>query len=59
MKRIFTVMSVVALLFVATPSQAQKVQIGLKGGYNLMTPKEEKMMNTKTVPVSSLARLSG
>ena len=36
MKRIFTVMSVVALLFVATPSQAQKVQIGLKGGYNLM-----------------------
>ena len=36
MKKVFTVMSVVALLFVATPSQAQKVQIGLKGGYNLM-----------------------
>ncbi len=34
MKKVLTVFSVVALLFVATPSQAQ-TEFGLKGGYNI------------------------
>ena len=34
MKKIFTVISLVALFFVATPSQAQ-TSFGLKGGFNV------------------------